>query len=148
MPANAWTNTMACFPVYWNPPGLSQIQDWFLKSLVSQVSVSDQTGAGSPAQVTSYSYQQGAAWHHDDNPLVPASNRTWDQYRGYGQVQTTTGAAPDSVTKTVRTYMQGMDGDNNGTGGTRSVSTRPVSGMPTSKLTYWRMTFWKSAPTE
>ena len=108
MPSSPATNTMPCFPVYWTPAGESSpIQDWFNKSLVTQVDVADETGAGSPAQVTSYSYLGGAAWHHDDSPLTQSSQRTWDQFRGYAQVETTTGAAPDPVTETVDTYMRG-----------------------------------------
>lgn len=127
MPAHDYANTLPCFPVFWTPPGQGQIQDWFLKSLVSQVAESDQTGAASPAQVTSYSYLGNPAWHHDDDPLVPSSNRTWDNFRGYQQIQTTTGGAPDPVTQVIQTYMQGMDGDNNGTGGTRSVTVDGVT---------------------
>jgi RHS repeat-associated protein len=130
MPANAYSNTMPCFPVNWTPPGQGQINDWFIKSLVRQVNVSDQTVAASPAQVTNYAYLGNAAWHYDNNPLVKASNRTWDQYRGYQQVQTTTGVAPDPVTQVIQTYMQGMDGDNNGTGGTRSVQVHDPAGDP------------------
>jgi RHS repeat-associated protein len=123
MPSSPQANTLACFPVFWSPPGSGQIQDWFTKSLVSQVDTSDQTtlAAPSPDQVTSYSYLDGAAWHHNDSPLVTSANRTWDQYRGFGQVQVETGAAPDPVTKVLYTYFQGMDGDNNGSGGTKSV---------------------------
>ncbi len=117
MPSSAFSNTMPCFPVYWTPPGLAQIQDWFVKSLISQVSVSDGTGSGSPAKVTNYSYLGGAAWHYDDASGVPASTRTWDQFRGFKGVQTDTGASPDPVTKTVTTYMRGMNGDTNDSGG-------------------------------
>ena len=127
MPASPQANKMACFPVYWNPPGGSgQIQDWFTKTLVSQVVTSDQTQAQtyepSPDQVTNYSYQGGAAWHYNDSPVIRSSNRSWDQYRGFGQVIVTTGTSPDPVTKTGYIYFQGMDGDNNGSGGTKSVS--------------------------
>jgi RHS repeat-associated protein len=124
MPAHDYDNSMPCFPVYWTPPGSGQIKDWFNKSLVSQVDTSDQSGLSTPSpdQVTSYAYLGGAAWHYDDSPLVTSSNRTWDQYRGYDQVQVTTGATPDPVTQVIYTYLRGMDGDNNGTGGQRSVT--------------------------
>lgn len=137
MPAHDYSNTMPCFPVWWAPPGGSLAEDWFTKSLVSQIAVSDQTGAGSPAQVTSYAYLGKAAWHYDDNPLVPSSKRTWDQFRGYQQIETTTGQAPDPVTETIQTYMQGMDGDNNGTGGTRSVTVQDPAGDPTVTDSDW-----------
>ena len=123
MPSAPDTNTMPCFPVYWTPVGENApIQDWFNKSLVKQVSTADETGAGSPAQVTNYSYLGGAAWHEDDSPLTSATYRTWDQFRGYAQVETTTGVSPDPVTETVTKYMRGMDGDGTASGGTTSAS--------------------------
>jgi RHS repeat-associated protein len=123
MPASADTNDMPCFPVYWTPPGeVSPILDWFNKSLVQTVTEADQTQAGSPPQVTNYSYLGGAAWHQDDSPLTSDSYRTWDQYRGYAQVETTTGVSPDPVTETVSTYMRGMNGDTTASGGTKAVS--------------------------
>jgi RHS repeat-associated protein len=123
MPSAPDTNTMPCFPVYWTPAGEdSPIQDWFNKSLVTQVSTADETGAGSPAQVTNYQYLGGAAWHEDDSPLTDSTYRTWDQFRGYAKVETTTGASPDPVTETVDTYMRGMDGDGTVSGGTTSAS--------------------------
>jgi RHS repeat-associated protein len=128
MPSSADTNTMPCFPVYWTPPGSAQIQDWFNKSLVSQISVADVTGAGSPTQETNYKYLGGAAWHQDQAPVVKSSQRTWDEYRGYHQVEVTTGVAPDPVTETLTTYMRGMNGDALSAGGTRSVSVTDTLG--------------------
>jgi RHS repeat-associated protein len=123
MPSSAASNTMPCYPVYWTPAGeASPIQDWFIKSLVTQVDDADETGSGSPAQVTSYTYLGGAAWHHDDSPLTDSAQRTWDQFRGYARVETTTGVAPDPVTESVSTYMRGMDGDASGSGGTTAAS--------------------------
>jgi hypothetical protein len=128
MPSAADTNTMPCFPVYWTPPSTgpipnTQIQDWFNKTLISSVTVSDGTGAGSPQQVTSYDYSpSGAAWHQNEAPVVPKGQRTWDQYRGYAQVTVMTGMASDPVTKTVTSYMRGMDGDPLSSGGTATVN--------------------------
>jgi RHS repeat-associated protein len=123
MPASADTNTMPCFPVYWTPAGESSpILDWFNKSLVKEVTTADETGTGSPVQVTNYSYLGGAAWHQDESTVVDAAHRTWDQYRGYAQVEVTTGAAPDPVTETVTTYLRGMNGDPTASGGTQPVS--------------------------
>lgn len=123
MPASADGNAMPCFPVYWTPPGESSpIQDWFTKSLVGQITVADETKIGSPVQVTSYQYLGGAAWHQNTSPLTDDTYRTWDQFRGYAQVITTTGAAPDPVTETETTYLRGMNGDAKAGGGTTSVS--------------------------
>jgi hypothetical protein len=83
------TSTMPCFPVYWTPPGDSLIEDWFNKTLVSQVSVNDGTGASS----------------------ATGADGSQHQYRGYAQVTVSTGAAPDPVTKTVYSYLRGMSTD-------------------------------------
>ena len=129
-PPTAFGNTLPCFPVWWAPTGESPSWDWFNKSLVSQVSVSDLTGADSPTQITSYSYLGGAAWHQDDDPVLTSAQRTWDVYRGFAQVETTTGTAPDPVTETVDTYMQGMDGDGNSSGGTTTATESYASNGP------------------
>lgn len=129
MPASPDTNTMPCFPVTWTPPGTaSPIQDWFNKSLVGQVTVADETGINSPVQVSTYSYLGGAAWHQDTSPVTDPATRTWDQFRGYAQVLTTTGTAPAPVTQTVTTYMRGMNGDATASGGTKSVSVKDSLG--------------------
>lgn len=123
MPASPDSNTMPCFPVHWTPPGeASPIQDWFNKSLVTQVTEADETKIGSPARVTAYQYLGGAAWHQDTSPVTKPSYRTWDQYRGYAQVITRTGAAPDPMAETETTYLRGMNGDATASGGTKSVS--------------------------
>jgi hypothetical protein len=126
MPAAADTNTMPCFPVWWTPPGQSPILDWFNKSLITQVQQADQTSTQYPSvsRVTNYQYPAtpGAAWHQNDSPVVSSKYRTWDQYRGYATVITTTGAAPDPVTRTKATYMRGMNGDATASGGTKTVS--------------------------
>jgi RHS repeat-associated protein len=122
--ADAPDNTLACYPAYWAPPGDPDSMDWFNQYTVHAVSQSDVTGAGSPPHVTSYNYLGGAAWHQDENPAVPSAWRTWDEFRGYAQVETTTGAAPDPVTEQMTWYMRGMDGDANGSGGTTSVQVK------------------------
>lgn len=128
MPASADSNTMPCFPVYWTPPNQSQILDWFNKTLIGQVTVADGTGAASPTQVTGYTYIGGAAWHQNESRPLPSANRTWDQYRGYKQVEVTTGAAPDPVTETMTYYMRGMDGDPLAAGGTKAVQLSDSTG--------------------
>jgi RHS repeat-associated protein len=125
MPSSQDGNNLPCFPVWWSPStGVTPVMDYFNKSLVGEVDEADNSGAGSPTQVTKYSYSEGSAamWHQDESPTVRSSDRTWDQFRGYQQVTTTTGAAPDPITKTVTTYMQGMNGDPQQGGGTESAS--------------------------
>ena len=127
----AWasTNTMNCYPVFWTPPGYSApIFDYFNKYTVASVQVSDPNSL-SPAQITDYYYLGGAAWHYDDNELVKASQRTYGQYRGYAQVETTTGntqnsydGVSDGLTLTEDTYYRGMDKDTLPNSGVRSAT--------------------------
>ncbi|MFE0464684.1 ricin-type beta-trefoil lectin domain protein [Kitasatospora sp. NPDC058965] len=123
MPASPDSDTMACYNVNWTTPGgVTPISDWFQKTLVAQVSDNDATKAGSPAKVTTYTYSGGAAWHRDDSDLTDDQYRTWNDFRGYRTVTTTTGSAPDPITQTVTNYFQGMDGDYKADGSKRSVS--------------------------
>lgn len=114
MPAAPEGNTLACYPIYWTPGGATDpIIDWFNKFPVTEVKEDGNTVL-SQQTVTHYDYLGGAAWHHDDNPLVNPNYRTWSQFRGYGTVKTTKGAAtgdpsgPRTVTET--RYLRGMDG--------------------------------------
>ncbi len=125
MPASADSNTMACYPVYWSTPGAAApIADWFHKTLVAKVTQSDITKADSPAQVVTYAYSDGAAWHRDDSDLTDDQYRTWNDFRGYRTVTTTTGAAPDVIGRSTVSYFQGMDGDYKADGSTRTVALR------------------------
>ncbi|WP_123821480.1 polymorphic toxin-type HINT domain-containing protein [Kitasatospora cineracea] len=122
MPASPDSNTMACYPVYWAPSDVKTPSlDWFHKTLVEQVTDSDLTKAGSPSRLTNYAYSDGAAWHRDDSDLTDDQYRTWNDYRGYRTVTTTTGAAPDPVTQSTTSYFQGMDGDYKADGSRRAI---------------------------
>ncbi|MEQ0558838.1 RHS repeat-associated core domain-containing protein [Amycolatopsis sp. NEAU-NG30] len=114
MPASPEDNKLACYPTFWTPGGATDpIRDWFNKFPVVEVKEDGNTPL-SQAIVTHYDYFGGAAWHHDDNPLVNPNYRTWSQFRGYGDVKTTKGAAsgdpsgPRTVTET--RYLRGMEG--------------------------------------
>lgn len=111
---NPATNTSSCYPVYWTPPGGSQLLDWFNKYVVKSVVTQDPTG-GSPGLSTSYKYLGGAAWHYDENEVVQSKYRTYGQYRGYGDVQTFTGQASDPQTESEAIYYRGMSDDDNST---------------------------------
>ena len=114
-------NTALCYPDYWSPAGVSSpVQDWFNKYVVTAVTEANTVGGGVPVQ-TSYSYS-GAAWHYNDDTLTRSKQRTWDQWRGFRTVTTETGTSPDPVTETTDTYLQGMNGDYQSSGGTSSVS--------------------------
>ncbi|MGW2556296.1 ricin-type beta-trefoil lectin domain protein [Streptomyces sp. NPDC001635] len=128
------SNTASCYPAYWTVPGASKpVADWFNKTTVHTVTVSDLTiasqykpdsqnlPAGSESQVSTYSYA-GAAWHRDDSAQTDDQYRTWDQFRGFRTVTVQTGQAPEPVTQQTTTYLQGMDGDYKADGTRRSVS--------------------------
>ena len=118
------TNTKRCFPVYWQAPGHDEpIRDWFHKYVVTQIVQSDRTG-GAPDMLTDYTYLGGAAWHYDDDDgMTKDKYKTWSQWRGYGQVRTTTGGWNDPKSQTDTYYLRGMDGDRQSpSGGTKSVT--------------------------
>ncbi|MFE7590087.1 polymorphic toxin-type HINT domain-containing protein [Kitasatospora sp. NPDC057512] len=117
MPSSEDGNTMACIPVKWYLPGQSSkdpVSDWFDKPLVRTVVEQDLVSTPAVARTTEYTYNGGAAWHRNDFEFIDPKTRTWDGFRGYQSVTTTTGnanpgEAPKSQQKT--TYLRGMDGD-------------------------------------
>ena len=120
------TNTRSCYPQYWNINGAENASvDWFHKYRVLAVGVSAPT-AGSEMVEHAYSYS-GAAWHYNDEPFTPKDERTWSDWRGYRQVTTWTGATEVTRSRTVSLYMQGMHGDKNKDGTTKTVSLAPLS---------------------
>ncbi|MGW2239474.1 RHS repeat-associated core domain-containing protein [Streptomyces sp. NPDC001759] len=129
MPSSPDSNTLRCFPTYWQPPYTADPQlDWFHKYVVTQVTESDPTG-GAPLKETDYTYNGSPAWHYDsDNVTAPAKRKTWSQWRGYGSVTTTTGDAQSTRSKTIATYFRGMDGDKQSDGTTRSAKVTDSSG--------------------
>jgi RHS repeat-associated protein len=122
MPASPDSNTLRCFPVYWTPAGFTQpTLDWFHKYTVAAVSETDLTG-GSPLVGTTYEYVGTPAWRYDDaDGLVPASRKSWSQWRGYERVRVYRGDSGER-TETETQFFRGMDGDRLATGGRRSVS--------------------------
>ncbi|MFG2017260.1 RHS repeat-associated core domain-containing protein [Actinomadura geliboluensis] len=118
------TNTTRCMPVIWTPPGREDpITDWFHKYVVTSVIQTDRTGLA-PDMATKYQYLGGAAWHFDDDDgLTKEKNKTWSQWRGYGQVRTLTGDFDNPAAQTDTFYLRGMDGDRkNKDGGQKSVT--------------------------
>jgi RHS repeat-associated protein len=104
------TNTTACYPAYWLPPGASSpVLDWFNLYTVTSATSTDTTG-GDPPVITGHTYA-GAAWHYNDDSVARSTTTTWDEWRGYRTVTTQTGTSPDPVTQTVDTYLQGMAWD-------------------------------------
>ncbi|WP_143118454.1 RHS repeat-associated core domain-containing protein [Actinomadura madurae] len=118
------TNTTRCMPVIWTPPGREDpITDWFHKYVVTSVIQTDRTGLA-PDMGTKYEYVGDAAWHYDnDDGLTREKEKTWSQWRGYGQVRTFTGDPAAPATRLDTLYLRGMDGDRkNKDGGTKSVT--------------------------
>ncbi|RHA43789.1 hypothetical protein D1825_04570, partial [Cellulomonas rhizosphaerae] len=92
LPSSPQSNTRRCFPVQWTPEGRADpIREYFHKYLVTVVA-SDPAESGIEAVQTRYDYVGGAAWHYDDNDLLPAKRRTWSDFRGYATVDVTTGS--------------------------------------------------------
>ncbi|HUZ37143.1 MAG TPA: hypothetical protein VMV17_12515, partial [Streptosporangiaceae bacterium] len=131
-PSDDSQNTTLAYPDYWTPTGLtSPIKDYFNKYIVTSVTQTDPTGGSANDTITTtYTPGGSPAWHYDDNPAVPASRRTWDQWRGYRYMTVSTGVSPDPVTKTTYTYFRGMDGDTLPSSGTRSVTFQDSRGDP------------------
>ncbi|MGW6980154.1 polymorphic toxin-type HINT domain-containing protein [Streptomyces sp. NPDC054932] len=133
MPAADDTNTMACMPVKWYLPGQSYpdpVNDWFHKVVVQSVTQQDMV-AGQVTTVTDYEYGGGIAWHRNDSEFTDPKTRTWDQFRGYATVTTRTGngnAAEAPRTKSVATFLRGMDGDVLANGSKRSVNVLDAHG--------------------
>ncbi|MFJ8141202.1 polymorphic toxin-type HINT domain-containing protein [Streptomyces sp. NPDC096013] len=133
----ASTNTLSCFPVYWTPDGQpAPWMDWFYKYKVTSVLTEDPNNSyqdgTQPKLETDYTYKGSPGWHYDDNETVKAKNRTWGQFRGYPEVDVTTGdptvfhntngvAVHDQKTLTKTYYFLGMNGDTLPGGKTRSV---------------------------
>ena len=128
MPTSEDGNTLACMPVHWYLPGSSSttpVSDWFNKYLVTSVSEQDTVTGPSMVKSTNYTYNGPAAWHRNDGEFTDPKTRTWDDFRGYQSVTTTTGsgnAGEAPKTQQITTYLRGMDGDFLANGTTRSVT--------------------------
>ncbi len=144
-PGGDSTNTTLAYPDYWIPTGQpAPVKDYFTKYIVTAVTEQDPTGgSANDTIVTSYTPVGSPAWHYNDNPVTPSSQRTWDQWRGYQGMTVSTGSGNDPVTKTTYTYFRGMNADTLPGGGTRSVSVTDSRGDPavTDSTQYAGMTY-------
>ncbi|QES15290.1 hypothetical protein DEJ45_24835 [Streptomyces venezuelae] len=109
LPPADGTNTTRCFPVKWAYEGNTAQLDWFNSYVVTRVVEGDNL-AESPDKVTSYSYLDGASWAKSTDEFTKVEDRTYSVPRGYGRVQTRTGAADDPLTLTETRYFRGIDG--------------------------------------
>ncbi|WP_435192926.1 polymorphic toxin-type HINT domain-containing protein [Streptomyces sp. NRRL F-5630] len=125
------TNTTRCYPQYLDqdPDATKTEIQWFNKYVTAQVTVSDRTG-GAADMITQYEYLGPAAWHYNDSDgLTHKKYRTWDQWRGYGQVRTQTGGSSGMKSQADTYFLRGMDGDRKASsGGTKSVTVSLGSG--------------------
>ncbi|MER6786184.1 RHS repeat-associated core domain-containing protein [Streptomyces sp. NPDC000658] len=122
-------STKRCYPVKWAPPGsVDPITDWFHKYVVSAVIETDRTG-GSDSMVTRYEYLGDAAWRKaKPDGITDEKYLTWGAWQGYGKVKVTSGSSDKQTTRVDYTYLQGMDGDKNADGSTRSVTVKDSTG--------------------
>ncbi|MFG2146843.1 polymorphic toxin-type HINT domain-containing protein [Streptomyces sp. NPDC048696] len=131
MPASADTDIRACYNDKWYPPGTvygaDPASDWFNRYTVADVTENDPV-AHTTSKVTKYQYGP-AAWHYNTSEVIDPKTRTWDQFRGFATVTTTTGSGQDGpLTQSVTKYLQGMDGDTLPGGATRSVKVTDTLG--------------------
>jgi RHS repeat-associated protein len=119
------TNTTRCFPVYWLPEGAEHDDPeiyWFHKYVVESVTEIDGTGGGVEVE-THYAYGGSPAWAYDDSEFTKPSQRTWNEWHGYGRVTTRVGQTGTAQLRTERLYLRGMHGDREApSGGTRTVT--------------------------
>ncbi|MEU0274549.1 RHS repeat-associated core domain-containing protein [Streptomyces sp. NPDC006307] len=122
-------STKRCYPVKWAPPGyIEPITDWFHKYVVAEIVETDRTGGGE-SLVTRYNYQGNAAWRKaKPDGITLDKYLTWGGWQGYGKVTVTSGSADKQTTRIDYTYMQGMDGDKDAAGATRSVKVADSTG--------------------
>ncbi|MEU3981248.1 RHS repeat-associated core domain-containing protein [Streptomyces sp. NPDC026672] len=110
------SNTELCFWQKWTPEGADTPKTgWFKKYLVTQVSVDPGVGKGAdsdgdPVMTTRYEYHGGAGWRFTNDPLVPDSDETWSDWRGYPQVEVFTGTKSNAGSTYYWLY-RGLDGD-------------------------------------
>lgn len=122
-------STKRCYPVKWAPPGyIDPITDWFHKYVVAEIVETDRTGGGD-SLVTRYDYQGDAAWRKaKPDGITEDKYLTWGGWQGYGKVKVTSGSADNQTSRVDYTYLQGMDGDKDPAGGTRSVKVADSTG--------------------
>ncbi|MFB7475102.1 RHS repeat domain-containing protein [Kitasatospora sp. NPDC056184] len=109
LPPSDGGNTTRCYPVKWAAEGTTAKLDWFNTYVVTKVVEGDNV-VESPDKVTEYSYLDGAAWAKNEDEFTKAEDRVHSVFRGYGRVQTRTGAGYDARTLTETRYFRGIDG--------------------------------------
>lgn len=142
------SNTTRCFPTKRKPgPELEPVIDWFNRYVVESVETVDRTGKALPT-TTAYQYLDGAAWHWDESTgMIPAKEKTWSDWRGYGHVRVLTGEFGKPAAQTDHWFLRGMHGDRDGSGGTKSevITLSEGEGGPITDQPYWAGFAYKTA---
>lgn len=124
-------NTTRCMPALVDVAGTPTL-DWFHKYVVTKVE-SEDLATDQPTQTTFYDYPaNAAAWAFSTDEVTKDHLRTWNQWRGYGQVTVRHGKPDGRQTATETRYLRGMDGDKSPSspGGVRDVQvTDPWGGV-------------------
>ncbi|MEU2717148.1 RHS repeat-associated core domain-containing protein [Streptomyces sp. NPDC007205] len=143
------SNTEDCFWQKWTPEGSSTTKTgWFKKYVVTQVSADPGVGQGAntdgdPVMTTRYEYHGGAGWRYTNDPLIPDSDETWSDWRGYQQVEVFSGTKSNAASTYYWLY-RGLDGDR--TSKTDSSATRSVS-VTDGYGTSWTDSAWLAGKT-
>ncbi|MFB7475212.1 RHS repeat-associated core domain-containing protein [Kitasatospora sp. NPDC056184] len=123
LPAANASNTTRCYPVK-RREGDTVKDDWFNSYVVEKVVEGDNLAA-TPDTVTEYAYLDGAAWAKNEDEFTSADLRTYSVGRGYGRVQTRTGAGYDARTLTETRFLRGIDGAQVSDSAGAAVTDRP-----------------------
>ncbi|MCW3815446.1 RHS repeat protein [Micromonospora sp. DR5-3] len=112
-------NARKCFPVFWSPGGTGPALDWFHKYVVNEV-IEEDLVAGRAAKVTRYEYLDPGAvlWSHDDSEILPATQQSWGQWRGYQRVRVRSGG--QSATEYL--FLRGLYDDKKADGSRRLIT--------------------------
>jgi RHS repeat-associated protein len=128
----AWQdNKSECFPAKYDPDGSgSQAPIWaiFHRYMVRSTEVIDTSDNDAPTQKTTYAYIGQPAWGYQSSILfdLGTGSQTWNSWRGYETVQSTTGSGKAKVT--VRNqYYRGLHEDYRSYGATQTVKLTPWS---------------------
>ncbi|SEE21224.1 intein N-terminal splicing region/RHS repeat-associated core domain-containing protein [Streptomyces sp. 3213] len=115
-------NHSLCYPAYWHADG--ELEDkrisWFHKYVVDKITEFPRL-ADAKDIVTTYTYEtyddavDGALWAKSQSEFSRPKKRTWDDFRGFPLVTTTTGTTDavggSAASKSVTRYFRGMDDD-------------------------------------
>ncbi|GAA1961601.1 RHS repeat-associated core domain-containing protein [Catenulispora subtropica] len=122
------SNGTLCYPELFTKPGDpagTVTTDWMIKHVATSVEHDDMTTLNpgvNPARTgtvgyssvrTDYAYTLQGSWHSNDSEQTPVAMRTYDQFRGFTEIDATVGGLADLTqdSKTATIYLRGMDQD-------------------------------------